>query len=715
MLAISAMFARCMRAAPVGGAAYCAEPVPPVTPAIPKRITQLGRIRVDNYAWLKPSNWKAVWKNPSALSPTIRAHLETENAYAEQVLVPTKPLQAKLFAEMAARTTGTDAPPAYPLGSWLYYDTFPTGAQHASWYRRRPDADGSGELLLDGSARARGRPSFKIINATPSPDQSLFAWAEDPVGSEHYFIYVKDLRTGRFLSHPVEGAFGDFVFSPDSRWIFWVYRNSGSRPAKVFRRPARGSEDTLVYDEKDPAFLIAVSTMASGGYVMIRAWNADTSEVLLVSAKKPTEVPRVVEPRTKGLLYSVEEWNDGFIVLTNADGATNFKLMRTEESDPARRNWRDWIPYNPKVFITAIQPFRDYLVREERIDADPHLMVTHRKDMSEHDISFPDATCAVDLSPHQEYGSSAVRYIYQSPKQPRQWITYDMAAVSHTVLKTESVEGGFRSDDYVVERIYAMASDGAKVPITVLRHRNTKLNGTAPLMMYGYGAYGYYVAPTFSAPILSLIDRGWVYAIAHVRGGSADGWSWYLQARQLHKKLSFTDFISCAETLVDNGYGRKGRIVMYGFSAGGLLVGAVLNMRPDLFAAVVAEAPFVDMLNTMSDPNHPLVPLTYPDWGNPLTSKAVYDYMASYSPYDNVTQQAYPPALATTSVADDRVGFWEPAKWIAKLRVDDTSASPKMLRVEMGGHGGSSGRLAKLHQTALFYAFSIWAVDRRCS
>lgn len=715
LLALLAPFTRYLRAAPVATADYCAEPVPPTTPAIPKRITQLGRVRIDDYAWLKPSNWKAVWRNPSALSPTIRAHLEAENAYAEEVLAPTKPLQKKLFAEMSARTTGSDAPPPYPLGAWLYYHAFPAGAQHASWYRKRRGADGAEELLLDGSARARGRPSFKIINATPSPDQSLFAWAEDPIGSEHYFIYVKDLRTGRILPHPVEGAFGDFVFSPDSQWIFWVYRNADSRPSKVFRRPARGGEDTLVYDEKDPAYLIAVSIMASGAYVMIRAWNADTSEVLLVSAKKPTEAPRVVEPRTKGLVYSMEEWNGGFVILTNADGATNFKLMRTNELNPARKNWRDWVTYDPKIFITAMQPFRDYFVRQERIDADPRLVVTRGNDMSDHDISFPDAACAVDLSPHQEYKSSKVRYIYQSPKQPKQWIDYDMAVGKPTALKTESVRGGFRPDDYVVERVYATASDGAKVPITVLRHRHTKLTGTAPLMMYGYGSYGYYVAPTFSAPVLSLIDRGWIYAIAHVRGGSADGWSWYLQARELHKKLTFTDFISCAEKLVDNGYGRKGQIVMYGFSAGGLLVGAVLNMRPDLFAGVVAEAPFVDMLNTMSDPSHPLVPLTYPDWGNPLTSTAVYDYMASYSPYDNVTRQAYPPVLATTSVADDRVGFWEPAKWIAKLRVDDTSSSPKMLRVEMGGHGGSSGRLAQLHQTALFYAFSIWAVTRRCS
>ena len=290
-----------------------------------------------------------------------------------------------------------------------------------------------------------------------------------------------------------------------------------------------------------------------------------------------------------------------------------------------------------------------------------------------------------------------------------------MSRRSAAILKTQKVGGGFRSEDYVVERIFAVASDGARVPITVLRHRDTRLDGRAPLLMYGYGSYGVFIEPEFSPEIFSLVNRGWVHAIAHVRGGSAMGWTWYLQARKLHKKITFTDFISCAEALIDRRYGSRGRIVMYGFSAGGLLAGAVLNMRPDLFSGVIAEAPFVDMLNTMSDPSHPLVPLTYPDWGNPLASKHVYDYMASYSPYDNVARRPYPPVLATTSVADDRVGFWEPAKWIAKLRADDTSHTPKILCVEMGGHGGSSGRLAGLRQVALFYAFSIWTMTRHCA
>lgn len=715
LLAASAALARPSYAAASSPAGYCIDPRSPVTPKVPKRIVQLGRVRVDDYAWLKATNWKEVWKNPAALSPAIRAYLEAENTYAEKVLAPTEPLQHELFAEMSTRSMGDDSPPPHPIGDWLYYHRFPAEAQQPSWYRKPRNGKGKEELLLDGSARSHDRPWFKIINAIPSPDQRLFAWAEDATGGEKYRIFVKDLTSGEVLSHPVESAFGDFVFSPDSQYLFWVYRDANSRPSRVFRRPARGGHDMLVYHEADPAFLMAITTTASGRYVMIRSWNAVTSEVRLIPGSNPTEIPRVVEPRTPGLVYSVEDWNGHFVILTNADDATNFKLMLTSESNPSRKHWRNWIPYDPSVFLVGMQPFRDYFVRIERVDANPRLVVTLARDMTEYAIAFPDAAFAVDVSPHQEYNSSRLRYVYQSPRQPREWTSYDLGTRSRIVLETERVGHGFDPANYVVERLYATAHDGARVPITILRHRHTKLDGSAPLMMYGYAAYGYFVQPRFSAPELSLIDRGWIYAIAHVRGGSAKGWNWYLQARRLHKKLTFTDFISCAEQLIQKGYGSKGRIVVYGFSAGGLLAGAVLNMRPDLWAGVIAEAPFVDMLNTMSDPSHPLVPLTYPDWGNPLASKTIYDYMASYSPYDNVTRQAYPPVLATTSVADDRVGYWEPAKWIAKLRALDTSHTPKMLRVEMGGHGGASGRLAKLHQAALFYAFAIWATIRNCN
>jgi oligopeptidase B len=715
LLAASAPVAVRVQATTPWWTARCTAPTPPVTLKRPERIFQLGRVRIDEYAWLKPSNWKEVWRNPTALSEVIRAHLDAENTYASKVLSSTLPLQRRLFAEMSSRSAEDDAPPPYPAGAWLYYDRFPPGAQQPNWYRRRRDGSAGEELLLDGSARAHANPSFKIINATPSPDQNLFAWAEDATGSERYRIYVKDLVTGALLRGPIENAYGDFVFSPDSQWIFWVCRDAYSRPAQVFRRDLRGDKDTLVYRETAPDLLMTVATTSSGRYVMIRSWNATCSVVRLISSAKPTDVPRVVEPRTEGLVYSLEDWNGRLVILTNADGATNFKLMWVNESDPGRANWRDWIPYDPKVYTTGMRAFHEHFVRMEREDANPRVVVTRAKDMSETSVVHGDAAYDIDVCAHQEYESQVLRYVFQSPKEPRQWTAFDMSNKSSAILKTQRIGGGFRSEHYVVERIFAAASDGATVPITVLRRRDTKVDGGAPLMMYGYGSYGVFTKPEFSPDIFSLVDRGWVYAIAHVRGGSAMGWSWYLQARRLHKKVTFTDFISCAEALIARGYGSKGRIVMYGFSAGGLLAGAVLNMRPDLFSGVIAEAPFVDMLNTMSDPSHPLVPLTYPDWGNPLASKDVYDYMAGYSPYDNVEQRAYPPVLATTSLADDRVGFWEPAKWIAKLRADDTSHSPKMLRVEMGGHGGSSGRLAELRQAALFYAFSLWTITRHCA
>lgn len=714
-LAMLAPIAAPARAALRGVAAYCSGPTPPVTPRIPKCIVQLGRVRIDDYAWLKPSNWKQVWRDPSSLSRVLRAHLQDENAYAEAVLAPTLPLQQTLYAEMAARAEGDDGPPPHPEGPWLYYQRFPAGAQHPNWYRRRRAGGGSEELLLDGSQRAGGNPAFRIIHATPSPDQKWFAWAEDATGSERYRICVKDLSTGAILADPIADAYGEFVFAADSAWIFWVYRDANSRPTRVLRRRIGSRVDTLVYREVSPDFLVTVTRTSSGRYIVIRAWNATSSEVRLVSSADPTQAPRVVEPRTPDLVYSVEDWRGRLIILTNADGAANFKLMQVDEARPARRNWRDWVAYDPATYITGMRAFADFFVRSERANAEPRLVVTRTLTGQGIPLTHPDAACDMQICEHQEFAASVLRYVFQSPRQPRQWIAYDITRRASTILKTQAIGGGFHRDDYVVERVFATATDGARVPVTVLRHRDTRLDGSAPLLLYGYGSYGVYVAPDFSADILSLVDRGWIYAIAHVRGGSAMGWTGYLQARQLHKKLTFTDFIACADALVHKGYGAAGRIVMYGFSAGGLLAGAVLNMRPGLFAGVIGEAPFVDMLNTMSDPSHPLVPLTYPDWGNPLASGAIYDYIASYSPYDNVKPQAYPPVLATTSVADDRVGFWEPAKWVAKLRTDDTSHSPKLLRVEMGGHGGGAGRLTQLRQSARFYAFAIWSVTRHCT
>ncbi len=693
----------------------CRPPRAPVTIRRPLRIEQLGRIRVDDYAWLKDPNWKEVWKSPATLRPEIAQHLRQENAYATAVLQPTEHLQNELFREMSAFPSQDALPPEQADGAWTYVSRLRPGAQHLSYFRRARDGAGQEQMLLDVEKRAAGRPFLHVAEVIHSPDGKFLAWSEDEHGSERFRIFLKDLETGEALPGEIQNAFGSFVFSPDSRWLFWVLRDGDSRPSKVYRRPVRGQIDTLVYEEHDPGLLMSLNLTAANSYVMIRCWNAETSEVRLIPASSPTGIPAVVEPRTPGLVYSVEDWMGKFVILTNADEAVDFKLMWASHHDASRRSWRDWIPYRPGHYIIEMLPFQDYFVRTERVDGNARIRLTRGSDMTEHGIQFAEAAYSASVLPGNEYSATELKYVYQSPREPKRWVAYDMAQRTSEVLKQEHGAEHFHSDDYVVERQYAAADDGAQVPITILRRRSTPLNGRAPLLLYGYGSYGAFVEPEFSGPLIPLIDRGWVYAIAHVRGGSAKGWGWFLQARRLHKKRTFEDFVACARQLIAAKYTSGGKIVIHGFSAGGLLVAAANNMRPDLWAGVIGQAPFVDMLNTMSDATHPLVPLTRPDWGDPLADSAAYDYIASYSPYENVHPQTYPPALATTNVADDRVGYWEPAKWIAKLRQMETSANPMLLRVQFeGGHGGNTDRDAELRQTALFFAFAIWAAERRC-
>lgn len=687
-------------------------PLPPFTPARPQRITQLGRVRIDDYAWLKPANWKAVWRDPAQLPSEIREHLVDENRYADAVLADGAPVREAIFAEIQARTPVEQTDPPQPDGPFVYLQQYAAGAEHPRYLRQARNG-GPEELLFDAEAAAisaaqMGRPYLAIAGVSHSPDHRLFAWAQDDVGSENFTIYIKDLTTGQVLPDPIRQAYGDFVFSPDSQWLFWTWRSSNSRPTKIFRRPARGGADVLVYEETDPGYLMQISRTASNAYVVIRVWNADTSEVRLISAAAPTAPPRLVEPRQPGLLYSLEHWNDRFVVLTNADGAVDFKLMWADEADPSRRTWRPWIDHRPGQFITGMRAFKDHFVRTERTNAQPRVIVAARASLAETDVAFDEAAYAVALNAGDEYDTVLLRLIYQSPRLPRQWIEVDMSNNRRRLQQAETVNGGFDPSRYVVERLFARTGDGADVPITVLRARTTRLDGAAPLMLYGYGAYGFAVEAEFSAANIALVDRGWIYAIAHVRGGSEKGWSWYLAARKFHKKRSFTDFIACADHLADHDYTRRGRIVPYGLSAGGLLVGAVLNMRPDLWAAAIGQVPFVDVLNTMSDASHPLVPLTRPDWGDPLADPRAYDYIASYSPYDNVAARSYPPVLATGGVADDRVGFWEPAKWIAKLRALSTSRAPMLLKIDMNaGHHGEAGRLSAAAQQAALFGFAV--------
>jgi oligopeptidase B len=683
---------------------------PPITPKRPVRIEQLGRVRVDDYAWLKPANWKAVWRDAGLLDPTIVDYLELENRYCDAVLAPTLPLQARLLAQMTRRTTADVAPPPVIDGGWAYATRYAAGAQQPSYWRR-PALGGTETLLLDGPARAAGHAFFHLTGATHSPDQTLFAWAEDVSGAEKFTIYIKDLATGAVIEGPHD-CFGDFVITPDSQWLFWTWRDESSRPARIYRRPVRGGLDTMVYEEADPAFLIHLSLSGSRRFIFIRAWNDITSDVRLIDLKTPLAPALLVEPRETGRLYSLEHWGDRFVVLTNADGALDFKLMLAPEATPQKAFWQAWTPERRGRTIVDVRAFVGHFVRVDRIDGNPTLYVSDATGAWAAPMSFDEAAYTLSLEP-SAYASDTLRIVYESPRTPRQWIDCDLASGRRTIVARQPVPSA-RMGDYVVRRVYAPASDGARVPITLLHAKNLPPGRPAPLLLTGYGAYGASYETGFSIPNLSLADAGWIWAVAHVRGGSEEGRDWFEQARKLGKTKSFADFIACAEHLIATGETGARQIVAHGYSAGGLLVGAAENMRPDLWAAVIGQAPFVDMLNTMSDATHPLVPLTRPVWGDPLANPADYDNIAGYSPYDNVAAKSYPPTLATTAVADDRVGFWEPAKWIARLRARSTSGAPMLLHTQMhGGHGGAGGRLDELREIALMYAFAISTVARR--
>ena len=691
-------------------------PTPPRPRKEPRRIEQLGRVRVDDYAWMKDDNWQAVLRDPSVVKPEIREHLEAENAYLKAVLAPTEALQARLFDEMKGRLKEDDSSVPTPDGPFDYFSRYEMGAQHPRHVRRPRGAEAGETVLLDEEAEAGGKAYYAVDAAAHSPDHALYAWAEDDQGSEYHRIILRDLVTGALLPGGPESASGAFAFSPDSAWLFWVWRDENARPARVYRRPARGGTDELIYEEKDEGMFLGVGVTADDSHIVIGVQNQETSEEWLIPASDPTAAAVVAQPREAGVRYDLDHWGDRWVIRTNAEGAVDFKLAVSRAAVPGRLTWRDWIGHKPGRLIAGMALFKDHLVRLERENACDRLVVMMRTEdgdeAAEHVVDFDEPAYALSLVGGYEYATTVTRFVYQSPTTPRQWFDYDMATRARTLRKTQEVPSGHDPALYETRRLYATAPDGEQVPITTLMRRGTPLDGSAPVLLYGYGAYGYPYTPAFSTQALSLVDRGWIWAGAHIRGGSDKGWGWFLDGRKFKKKNTFTDFIACAEHLIGQGYGAVGRIAAYGGSAGGMLVGAVANMRPDLWGAIIAAVPFVDVLNTMSDTTLPLTPPEWPEWGNPLEDPAAYDYIASYSPYDNVGAQAYPPILATGGLTDPRVTWWEPQKWTARLREMTTSAAPVLLKINMeAGHGGASGRFDFLKEIALDYAFAIWAID----
>ena len=690
---------------------------PPAAPKRPKRTEQLGRVRVDDYAWMKDDDWQKVMRDPKVLRADIRTHLEAENAYTAAMLKSTEPLQQQLFEEMKGRIKEDDSSVPSPDGPWAYSTDYLKGAQHPRYLRtqRSPAAGATPTVLLDADAQAKGKPYYDVGAADHSPDHRLFAYAEDAQGSEYYTIRVKDLDSGALLPDPVENSTGDFAFSPDNRFLFWTFRDENGRSRRIFRRPVRGAkaDDVLVYEEPDEGMFIGVSRSSDDRFMIISSGNQETSEALIIPASDLTAKPRVVEPRKTGVRYEPDHWSDRWVIRTNADGAVDFKLATAPTDEPAKSAWTDWIAHEPGTFVVGFQPYAHHLVRLERVNANNRLVVTQRNGMADHEVAFPEQAYALGLDPGYEYATPLTRFVYQSPTTPKQWFDYEMNTRERSLRKTQEVPSGHDPARYEARRLFAKAPDGEEVPITVLMKRGQRLDGSAPLLLYGYGSYGIPMDAAFSTNRLSLVDRGWIYAVAHIRGGSEKGWNWFLQGRKEKKPNTFTDFVAAAEHLIAGGYGKTGAIVAQGGSAGGLLMGAVANLRPDLWSGVIAQVPFVDVLNTMSDTSLPLTPPEWPEWGNPIEDPAAYDLILSYSPYDQVGKKAYPAILAEGGLSDPRVTYWEPAKWAAKLRDNTTASNPILLKINMeAGHGGASGRFDYLKEVARAYAFAIWADER---
>ncbi len=686
-------------------------PTPPVTPKRPLRIEQLGRVRIDDYAWLRDPHYKDFIAGLRDIDPEIRRHLEEENTYADAVLAPTRASQARWRAAMARYGAETGALPPLPRGGFVYDTRVRPGEDHVV-HVRRPVDGGPEQVLLDEQARSRGQSYYRVIEAQPSPDHSLYVWLEDVHGSDRHRVCVHDLRTGEIRSW--EDAYGwhGLTVSPDSQWIFWIWRDAFGRPAKVFCTPARGDVvHALVHDQPDPTVFLWLGRTASNAWCTIRVFGPDLDEWRLISAAAPTAEPLLMQAREAGLHYQVDDWGGRLVVLTDAGGAIDGQLMLASPGAPARADWTPLRPARDGANILDLRAFRDHLAWRQREHGRLAVVVRNRAG-DEFVVAFDEECSALEFDDVQDYDGTELRLVLQSPRMPPRWLAIDLRSGARKVL-AETRVAGFDPSRYDVRRLYARADDGEAVPITLVTRRGLRADGRAPLLVYGYGAYGISAEAVFSVPAIALVDRGWAYAIAHVRGGAEKGRRWFLDGRRFAKRNSFTDFNACTDHLVASGYGAPGRCVAYSLSAGGLLVGGAMNLRPDRYAGVIAQVPFVDMLNTMSDTTHPLVPVFRADWGDPLSDPRAYDYLASISPYENVDEAAYPMVLATAGLRDDRVSYWESAKWVAKLRAQTRSGKPVLLRVNMtGGHQSSSGASDELAQMALFWAFAEASVAR---
>ena len=669
---------------------------PPVTEKKPKVTEINGDRMVDNYFWLREKS-----------NPAVIAHLEAENAYTSAVMKPTEALQDKLYNEILSHIKQTDVSVPYRWGDYFYYNRTIEGQQYPIFCRKRDSLDAPEQILLDLNEMAKGQKFMALGSFAPSDDGNILAFSTDNNGYRQYTLHFKNLKTGELLPDKMDRV-DDVAWVTDNKTIFYVTEDEVSkRNDKLWRHVLGTDKYELVYEEKDELFDIGVDRTRDKAVILLGVFSKTSTEFRYIPANDPNATWQIIDPRQPDHEYDVDHRGDLFYIRTNK-GAKNFRVVTAPVSDPSEKNWKEFIAHRPAVKIEGLDLFADQAVASEWENGLQQIEIVNFKDNSRHRIAFPEPVYAAGVSTNHEFKTNLLRYNYQSLTTPSSVFDYDVNTRKPTLLKQQEVPGGFDKNNYKTERVFATASDGTKIPMSVVYRKNVKLDGSAPLLLYGYGSYGISIPPTFSASRLALLDRGVVYVIGHIRGGGELGEPWRDAGRMMNKMNTFTDFIACAEHLIKNKYTSKDRLVIQGGSAGGMLMGAVTNMRPDLFKAVVAQVPFVDVLNTMLDASLPLTTSEYIEWGNP-NEKAAYDYMKKYSPYDNIHKANYPAMLVKVSLNDSQVPYWEGSKFVAKLRDFKTDSNPLILKVNMGaGHGGASGRYDAIHETAFDYAFMLW-------
>jgi len=667
---------------------------PPSARKVPKSLELHGDTRVDDYGWLRDKT------NPETI-----AYLEAENAYAEAMTKPTLALQKTLYDEMLGRVKQTDVAVPYRKGHYLYYTRTIEGKQYPIFARKKTTPNAPEELLIDVNELAVGKKYMVVAEFTVSDDENLLAYTTDETGYRQYILHVKDLRTGKMLPDTAQRV-GSLIWAADNKTLFYTTENDAKRQNRIFRHVLGSDASTLLYEETDEMFDVDASRSRSGDWIFLNAESKTSNEVRLVSAAKPESTPVLMMPRKADRKYYPDHRGDRFYFMTN-DAGINFRVVSApvdNYADPAQ--WKEVVPYRKPVRIETIDLFKNHLVVRLRENGLPAFEIYDLRatPAKVHRVSFPEPAYTTTPAPNEEFDTNVFRYGYQSMVTPFSVYDYDLDSRKQTLLKRTEVIG-YDPAKYKSERFFVTASDGAKIPVAIVYKRGLDPRAKNPLLLYAYGSYGSSTGDTFNSNRISLLDRGMVYAIAHIRGGGEMGKEWHEAGRMMTKKNTFTDFIAVADELVKEGYTTKDKLAIQGGSAGGLLMGAVVNMRPDLFKAVMAYVPFVDVMNTMLDATLPLTTQEYIEWGNP-NEKEAYFYMKSYDPYSNVEKKAYPAMLVRTSLNDSQVGFWEGTKWVAKLRANKTDDNPLILRVNMGaGHGGSSGRYDKLHDDAADYAW----------